>query len=340
MNNLILLKWVLLYVMLVILTYILAGLYRRFSLKKQLLDTPNHRSSHTLPTPRGGGTAFLIGFLCFSGFLALYQVIKFSWLLYGGVGSAIALLGFWDDTRGLSAKFRLLAQFTLSILSIFLLKQLPPLSLFGMALNGSVIGYIMAVFYLVWMLNLYNFMDGINGIAALEAITVCSSASILYYLTGHGEMALLPCAVAAAALGFLKWNFPRASLFMGDIGSSFLGFILAIFSLEGGASNPAFFYSWLIFLAVFILDATLTLLTRLFLKCNVLEAHCNHAYQHAARHYGSHTLVTCSILFINCIWLLPLGILVGLDKLSSITGLLLAYLPLIPLAAYFRAGKN
>ncbi|WP_228273672.1 MraY family glycosyltransferase [Rhodocyclus tenuis] len=318
----------------------LTAALRRYALARSLLDIPNARSSHALPTPRGGGLAIVISFLLalpllvWAGLLAVHAF----WALLGA-GALVAAVGFLDDHRHIAARWRLLAHFAAAAWTLVCIGGAPPIMLAGWALAPSWLATALVAVYLVWLLNLYNFMDGIDGIASVEAICVCVGGALLYVLVGQSELAAVPLALAAAVAGFLYWNFPPARIFMGDAGSGFLGVVLGILSLLAAVQVPQLFWSWLILLGVFVVDATTTLLRRLLRGEKVYEAHRSHAYQHAARHYGRHLTVTLAVAAINLGWLLPLALLVSLGWLSGWLGLILAYAPLSFLALRFRAGS-
>ncbi|MCX7068124.1 MAG: glycosyltransferase family 4 protein [Methylococcales bacterium] len=316
---------------------VLTGLLRRYALAASLLDIPNERSSHSLPTPRGGGVAIVIIFLL--GIVLLFKLGLLAtatlWAFLGA-GAWVAVVGFIDDHQHIPARWRLLAHFIAAAYGLFWL-GLPTLFLFGIDL--TVLGYVLAVFYLVWMLNLYNFMDGIDGLASIEAITVCVGGVLLTVLgTGVSNQAYVLLLLIAAVTGFLIWNYPPAKIFMGDAGSGFLGLILGLFSLQAAWQAPQFFWSWLILLGVFIVDATWTLVQRFLRGEKVYEAHRSHAYQFASRYYSSHTTVSLTVAAINIGWLLPMALWVGLGSLNGLLGLVIAYLPLLFLAVHFKAG--
>jgi Fuc2NAc and GlcNAc transferase len=149
---------------------------------------------------------------------------------------------------------------------------------------------------------------------------------------------LAPIVLAAATLGFLFWNWPPAKIFMGDTGSGFLGLMLGALSIEAAHGAAALFWGWVILLGVFVVDATLTLLHRLIRHERVYEAHRSHAYQHAATRWG-HARVTVASGFINICWLLPVAMLVALQRIDGRIGVLIAYAPLTVTAVLFRAGK-
>lgn len=329
-------------------TAVLTGLLRRYALAASLIDIPNARSSHKLPTPRGGGVAIVIVFL--AGLPALnvagLLATEVMWAVFG-TGAWVALAGFLDDHGHIPARWRLLAHFIGAAWGLFWLGGMPPLvfsfpgSSLGMYTDPGWLGQILGLFYLVWLLNLYNFMDGIDGLASIEAITVCLGGALLYLAGSEaiGEW-VAPVLLAMAVAGFLIWNYPPARIFMGDAGSGFLGIVLGLFSIQAAWVAPQFFWSWLILLGVFIVDATLTLLRRFLQGEKIYEAHRSHAYQFASRYYGSHKMVTLVIGAINVCWLIPLSLWVGLDGLNGLLGLALAYLPLVLLAVCFRAGAR
>ncbi|RBL66728.1 glycosyl transferase, partial [Pseudomonas sp. MWU13-2625] len=184
--------------------------------------------------------------------------------------------------------WRLLAHFIAAIWALTWLGGLPAINVFGMDLNLSWLGHICAVFYLVWMLNLYNFMDGIDGIASVQAVSTCLGACVIYWFADAQSLIWLPLLLSMAVLGFLYWNFPPARIFMGDAGSGFLGLVLGVLSVQAAWSSSRFLWVWLILLGVFIVDATFTLIRRLVRGDKVYEAHRSHAYQFASRQFGRH----------------------------------------------------
>jgi len=313
---------------------------RRYALHKSLLDIPNGRSSHTVPTPRGGGVAIVVSYLAALFFVFLEGALDTpSFLAFTGSGLAIAALGFLDDHGHVAARWRLLGHFLAALWGLAWLGGLPPVVIFGSLVEFSWLGHVLAVFYLVWLLNLYNFMDGIDGIASVEAVCVCVSAALIYALSGLTGLIWLPLLLAGAVLGFLFWNFPPAKIFMGDAGSGFLGIILGLLSVQAAWISSQLLWSWLILLGVFIVDATVTLIRRLVRGDKVYEAHRSHAYQFASRKYGKHLPVTSAVGVINLCWLLPVVICVTQFGLDGATGLIVAYIPLVALAVKFRAGE-
>ena len=324
-----------------ILSWALTWLVQRYAVAKNIMDCPNLRSSHVVPTPRGGGVAFVIAFLVTVPFVAHLGLVTFAGsLALIGAGLFLAVLGFLDDHGHIAAYWRLLGHFSACMLAIFWLGGMPSITFFAWDLPSSWLADALAVIYLVWLLNLYNFMDGIDGIAGVEAVSVCLGVALIYWLNGIPGLTVLPLLLAVSVIGFLCWNFPPARIFMGDAGSSFLGFILGVLSIQASHINKAYFWSWIILLGVFIVDATFTLVRRACRGVKIYQAHRSHAYQQAVSIFGGHLPVTLGVLVINILWLLPWATLVGLQYVNGLVGLLIAYAPLIMMAIQFKAGQE
>jgi Fuc2NAc and GlcNAc transferase len=320
-------------------SFALTHVLRRYALHKSLLDIPNGRSSHTVATPRGGGVAIVVSYLvALVWMLSAGLMARDQFLAMFGAGVLIAALGFLDDHGHIAARWRLLGHFLAAAWALFWLGGLPAIDVFGMTLAPGLVVNVLAAFYLVWLLNLYNFMDGIDGIASVEAICVCIGAAIIYALSGFATLMWLPVLLACAVAGFLIWNFPPARIFMGDAGSGFLGIMLGCLSLQGAWISSQFLWVWLILLGVFIVDATVTLIRRLVRGDKVYEAHRSHAYQFASRRFGKHLPVTSAVGVINLCWLLPVAVGVARFGLDGALGVIIAYAPLLVLAFVFKAG--
>lgn len=322
------------------LSFLLTAGLRRYALAKSIIDIPNARSSHSLPTPRGGGVAIVVAFalavllLVWAHFLPWRDALG---LL--GPGLAVALIGFMDDHGHIAARWRLLGHFSASCAALVCLGGLPAIQFGEQVISLGWLGLVLAAFYLVWILNLYNFMDGIDGIASVEAVSVCLGGSALYLLAGKSDLAITPLVLALSVSGFLLWNFPPAKIFMGDAGSGFLGMVLGVLSLQAGWVSSELLWGWLILLGVFIVDATFTLLRRLCRGEKVYEAHRSHAYQFASRKHGAHRPVTLTVLAINILWLLPISVAVVGLHWNGFFSLLFAYIPLVVIAAVYHAGQ-
>jgi Fuc2NAc and GlcNAc transferase len=320
----------------------LTGVLRRYAMAHRLLDVPNERSSHVAPTPRGGGLAIVLTFLTVvlafaaSGVVSTRVVIA----LIGG-GTAVAVVGFFDDHRSVAARWRLLTHFSATVWVLFWLGGVPPLIVLGIPVEPWWLRDALAAVGMVWLLNLYNFMDGIDGIAGIEAVTAGTCAAFILLLRpSAGQEWLLPAALALSTIGFLVWNWPPAKVFMGDVGSGFLGLTIGVLAVHAAWIAPELLWSWTILVGVFVVDATLTLFRRLQRGEKPHEAHRSHAYQHAARRFGSHQRVTLTVAAINVGWLFPIALVVGLGKLNGLAGLLIAYAPLVGIALRYKAGTG
>lgn len=322
-----------------LLSFVTVYFLRRYAISQNLMDIPNFRSSHQVPTPRGGGVAIVLSFVV--ALIVVAFIGEMAWRdIFGilGGGILVAIIGFADDHGHVAARWRLLGHFVSATWLVFWLPSMPLLSIHGVAFDFGVIGSVFFVFMLVWLLNLYNFMDGIDGLASIEAVTICLGGALLYSLVHRVDLITIPILLSAAVGGFLVWNFPPAKIFMGDAGSGFLGVVLGGLALQAACVTPELLWGWLILLGIFIVDATFTLLRRLARGDKVYEAHRSHAYQHASRECGSHLPVTLAVLAINVLWLLPLACLVALGYVEGLWGLLIAYAPLAVLAGRYKAG--
>lgn len=330
MNNL------LLYSFIILTSLLLTELIRRYSSKKNLLDTPNARSSHSVATPRGGGLSIVV---CFVVVIALSDLIPgdivFALL---GSGLLVAVVGFWDDQGHIAARWRLLSHFVAVFWVVFWLGGIQEFQLLGYSIDAGVIGIVIVAFLLVWLLNLFNFMDGIDGIAASETIFVACAGAYFSWLNGSENLTYIALILATATMGFLILNWSPAKIFMGDVGSGFLGLMLGIIAYVSVLQGVSI-WIWLILFAVFLVDSGVTLLRRILIGEKWYEAHCSHAYQHAARKWG-HKRVTISVIIIDLFWLLPLAAFLHLKPDFGLWITLSAFTPLIIIALKFKAGIN
>jgi Fuc2NAc and GlcNAc transferase len=339
------------------LSFLLTGLLCRYAKKRRLLDIPNSRSSHQDPTPRGGGLAIVFCFL--GGLLYLYfagdiHKSAFNALFNGGL--LVAAIGCWDDHRHIPARWRLLVHFVAAAWALFIIGGFPDLLVGRFVWSPCWLGYGVGIVSLVWLLNLYNFMDGIDGIAGVEAISVAIGAALIMYLNGNSRDAFPLVILAAACLGFLFLNWPPAKIFMGDVGSGFLGFVLGVFALDTAGSDALSLWCWVILLAVFFVDATCTLLRRILRGDRFYEAHRSHAYQYLslklqkknvlkgmspvmARARGHRFVILC-VAGINFFWLFPLAGVVSLRPKSGVYLACIAIVPLVVIAIKLGAGKK
>jgi Fuc2NAc and GlcNAc transferase len=290
-----------------LLSWVLVGLIRRAALKLGMMDVPNTRSAHGSPTPRGGGLAIVVATSLAVGINASGEFgsvqIAAGWVVGGGL---VALVGLIDDLRGLSPMIRLGVH--LSAAGVLLVAMGgPPLVLLPHGpLDLGVFGWLGAAIAIVWSINLFNFMDGIDGLAATQATFVAGAAVVLQTSSGLAasqQFTLL--ALVGSSAGFLVWNFPTARIFMGDVGSGFIGFALIAAALLTSTHGPTTIWTWVVLNGLFLADATVTLWVRLVRGQRIHEAHSSHIYQQLARRWGSHRNVTILYCAINLLWSLP-----------------------------------
>ena len=314
---------------------------RALALKHQLLDVPNPRSSHAAPTPLGGGLAIVLVVCASLVFLPLDGGVGFGpGLVVALAGLAVAIIGFVDDRHGVPKWTRLVVHAVTIAVLIETTREIGSLQVPGLPATQW-LNEVVALVALMWLVNLFNFMDGIDGIAAVEAASVSLGLAACVG-SGSGAAAglqLLCLATAGASLGFLIWNWPPARIFMGDVGSGFLGFLLGALALVAHRETGLSLWAPAILLAVFVTDATVTLVRRMVRRERWYESHRTHAYQWLSRRFGSHRTVTLGVLALNVIWLLPLA--VAAARRPEIAGILaaVAYVPLIVAALLAGAGR-
>jgi Fuc2NAc and GlcNAc transferase len=321
---------------------LLTGIVRRAVVRRGLLDVPNSRSSHANPTPRGGGIAIVLITLVAVVIGVMLQAIRtplaLAWLLGGGLVAGVGLL---DDLKDLSATLRAGVHLLAALLLLNAVDAPAVLASLGLTSGWLPLFWVLGSVAAVWSINLFNFMDGIDALASAQCLFVVL-AGVLVSGMGQGiDTSLLPCvAMAGAAAGFLIWNAPPARIFMGDVGSGFIGFGLIAGALASSSRGSVSVWTWLVLNGVFAVDASITLLTRLLRGQRIYEAHRLHVYQRLARRWSSHGRVTAVYMSINLIWCLPWAIATikspGHAPLVSLTALL----PLCVAAVAAGAGRS
>ena len=335
------------YISALLASFILTYLCYRVLLARGIMDLPNSRSSHLSPVPRGGGIAILITFFSILALTDLGNQLDDNFLqslIFGSIG--VALVGFIDDVYSLNPSLRLLLTLLITVLCVLHI-GMPDVSFMGFTLQPSPILLICEVLAILWILNLFNFMDGIDAIASVEAISIILIAAALLlllpptYESSHKQVEIL-FVIAFSTAGFLIWNWPPAKVFMGDVSSSFLGFMLALFAVQTSIEQTMNVWVWLILLGVFFMDATVTVIRRILNKEKFYEAHRQHAYQRLALYYQknkdaeaetarayAHKMVSLIVVLINFLWLAPWAYMA---KLYPDQAMLFALISLTPLS--------
>lgn len=332
-----------------------------------LIAPINDRSSHFKPTPTGGGLGIVLAstvtgvwLFCFYDLIDLTDLAEVASstrpmpITILGLSLLLAGAGLWDDIQHLAARTRASAQIFVCLGLLIVIGTLPPIAIridavsFGLLAKPlSISGLALSCLLLiagVWWINLFNFMDGIDGIAGMQALFILAAGgglsawahpealSSLLWLWGAG--------IIGATLAFTVFNWPPASIFMGDVGSTWLAFIifaLALLSIQAGWST---YGMWMILGATFIADATVTLCTRVLRRERWYTAHRSHAYQQLARRWDSHRSVTLLNFAINVFCLLPLAFAYLIWPQWYLVFLGCAYIPLIVGAIKLGAGKS
>ena len=276
---------------------VLTNLIMRYATRQGMIDVPNSRSSHSIPKPRGGGLSFVILFLLFAGicFCAMnVPTIVSLGLIVPGL--AVAAVGWFDDKKNLSALFRAGVHLISATCAVYCLNGLEQIDIGPQVIELGHVGFVLAVLGIVWSINMYNFMDGIDGLAASEAVVVTAVGGFLSLMSGNTTVALLAFGVSLSVGGFLVWNWPPAKIFMGDVGSGFLGFLLAYLALLSEKTKGVALIVWLVLLSAFIIDATLTLIRRVVSGEKWYQPHRTHAYELAVQVGYTHKQVTVSVI--------------------------------------------
>lgn len=282
------------YVILFLISFLLTYFIKNYAIKKSFVATVNDRSSHTVPTPHGGGIAIAITW--FAGIIYLYFIDKIETNLFYAllVGAVISIVSFFDDLYELSAKIRLIVQAGVALIGIYLIGGLESIDLGFFIVKNQVFTNIFAFFMIVWFINLTNFIDGINGYVGSEFVFLGIAGVVLF---GDVHLGVL----AVSVLGFLYWNWNKAKIFMGDVGSTLLGYNIAIFTIYYSNQEATNFWIWIVLFAVFWFDATLTLIRRKLNGEKLSEAHKKHAYQRLTQAGWSHYKVTNYLIIVNVV---------------------------------------
>src|SRR2546423_1625625 len=271
-----------------VLSFLGVGIMRHFARVHSILDIPNERSSHTNSLPRGGGVPIvLLTLLGMWVLISTNQRLPSAGLAAYTVGAIlIAGISWLDDLYSLSNRIRFSVQSVAALLAIYGLGYLPLRNILpGAPWLTESLGVVITFLWIVGLTNAYNFMDGIDGIAGAQAVIAGIAWAIVGWMTGQAVVTLVGLLLAASTLGFLVHNWPPARIFMGDVGSAFLGFTLAllplIFNAHSGAASRGLRvpFAGVIFVWPFVFDSTITFLRRLFRGEKVFSAHRSHLYQ-------------------------------------------------------------
>lgn len=295
-----------------IFSFCLTYITRKVAIKKSMLDLPNERSSHTIPTPRGGGIAIALTWFLSISILYYYSQIDKSLFLALFTGLLLSVISLLDDIYTLKNKPRLLVQAIVSGSGLYFIGGFNSIDLGFIVFSNSYVLNSVAFFTIIWFINLFNFIDGIDGYASSESIFVIAS---LYFFTGESFLLFL----IMALVGFLPWNWDKAKIFMGDVGSTLLGYTIVIILFYYHKMHMVSLFEGLILTSLFWFDATYTLIRRFLNKENIGQAHRKHAYQRLVQAGFSHQKTVLFGMSIN-LFLLLLVILIQQTVISTVVG--------------------
>jgi Fuc2NAc and GlcNAc transferase len=306
-------------------------IYKKIAIYYNILATKNHRTLHSFPAPKGGGIVFSL-----LSILAIF-LIWWNWQLKEGLILALALGGFIatlfglvDDIKNIRARIKLFIQFLLACWVVYCLYFSELLSLEMMTIYMTIP---IILFLMVWMMNAYNFIDGIDGMAAAAAIFVSAALALVLLLTdGPIEIIAFLILLASTVIGFIIYNWPPATIFMGDAGSVFLGYIFGVLLLFTVLNNDISIWVWLTVFGYFFADTLVTQITRVVLVKKWYLGHRSHAYQNLARISGSHLKVTSGVTLYNIFWILPLTMWAALQPEMEILAVILSITPALVIA--------
>ncbi len=262
-------------------SFILTLLVKLVAQKNLLIDIPNERSSHSTPTPTGGGIAIAITWFVAISYLKYIELLNSDlyWALLSGL--IICVISLIDDIYEIKPLPRIIIQTTSAIIALYFIGGLQQLDIGIYVLENELILSLIAVLGIVWFVNLFNFIDGIDGYAASETIFVAIS---MYFFINN----IVLLVFATCILGFLPWNWDKAKIFMGDVGSTLLGFTICILAIYYNNIGEFPLINSIILTSLFWFDATITLLKRFINKENLGKAHKKHAYQRIVASGFSH----------------------------------------------------
>ena len=310
----------------------------RYLESRNIFDNPNARSSHVRPTLRGGGLGMLpvilIAWLIIGYFFNPSENLdlqsKLSWVILGAL--LLAAVSWSDDLRSLPPLFRLLAQFAATALVLWLTPISNP---YFQGFMPPWLDRLAALIIWVWFINLFNFMDGIDGISGVEIAAIGIGVASLAYLGAISQtQGLLGLTAAASAIGFLRWNWPPAKVFLGDVGSVPFGFLLGWLLLQLAAQG--LWAAAIILPLYYLMDATITLLRRAAKRERIWQAHRSHYYQQAIQRGLSHSAVSLAITLVN-LALIGLAVFSVKEPWLALSAALIINIGLL---AYFRSGAK
>ena len=300
-----------LYILLIVLSFVtvLVGVnyYISFAKKYEILAYKNFRALHDNPMPRGGGVVFALVFILAVIAVSIIDKVDHDTMLAVCIGGTSAIIiGFIDDTINMRKTPKFVLQCCLAVWILLCFKGGYLITIERIPVWFSLVFTIIS---LVWLMNLYNFMDGVDGMAISGSVSISGFLLMVLLITsGPKDLILIFLLLAVCSLAFLIYNWHPAKIFMGDSGSLFLGYIFGALIIKTTLTGDINFWTWLIVFSYFVADTTTTTIMRILLVKKWYGEHRGHAYQNLARLWGSHSKVTVYVLLFKVLWLLPLAI--------------------------------
>jgi UDP-N-acetylmuramyl pentapeptide phosphotransferase/UDP-N-acetylglucosamine-1-phosphate transferase len=288
---------IIVFFLLALLSYISVFYIRRLAWRHQILDYPKERSSHSIPMPRGGGLAIVLLTLGTCVWFARETALERTFI-YVSMGAVLALVGWRDDLFSLSPNYRFVVQGLVAIISIlglgyFRIVRIPLLG----HVDLGVIGIVITFFWIIGMINAYNFMDGIDGMAGGVAVAAGLAWMVLSFNVQSSFVFWIALSIAASSLGFLLHNWPPAKIFMGDVASTFLGYSFAVLPLLAADQSGDVLTIGTLLMWIVIMDTFMTFLRRLIKGENVLSGHRSHLFQQLVIGGYKHGMISALYIF-------------------------------------------
>ncbi len=280
------------YFILFLLSFSLTYFIKEYAIKKSLVATVNERSSHSVPTPHGGGIA--VSLTWFTGLIYFYMNDQMDPILFYAliIGAVISVVGLVDDIVELSPKLRMVVFTLVGASGLYIIGGLETITFGLFNISNIVVTSAFAMLLILWYINLTNFIDGIDSYLAVKFIFLSVAGLLLF---GGAHFAVLGVSV----LGFLYWNWHKAKIFMGDVGSTLLGYTIAIITIYYANIESSNLWIWITLYGLFWFDATMTLVRRKLNGEKLSQAHRKHAYQRLTQAGWSHSKVTLYALGLN-----------------------------------------
>tara|TARA_B100000959_G_C14924865_1_gene601094 strand:- start:136 stop:1161 length:1026 start_codon:yes stop_codon:yes gene_type:complete len=307
--------------------------YISFALNKNILAIPKDRSLHSVPIPKGGG--IIIGATFLSGLLLLLLInivpSELAVALLGG-GIALVIVGFIDDLREVEPVIRFIIQFLVSFWALYWLGGMPEIEIGPWVLKQSWVLHLIGSLGIVWFINLFNFMDGVDGMLASNASLFSLMGALALFWLGHSSLSVILVLLVASLTGFLIYNWAPAKVFMGDSGAAFIGYTLAVIALYSVSERMLNFWTWIILMGYFVADTTTTMVIKIVtVRGWFHEEHRSHAYQQLALMWKDHRRTTFFVLGITAFWMVPLALLSLRFQKNTVIIAMIALAPVVTL---------